>query len=194
MNTSPACPSIIAVTETWCQPGEPDAPYTLPGYTIHRCDLQEARGGGVLLYVRSDLTYRVISTQHMPYFESVWIEIQTHQNPCVVGCLYRPPCSNPRQFCQQLEASLQHFNVMSKNLLLLGDFNAKNAQWLHSDATDLAGDYLSCLLDTYNLTQHVNFATHLVRDTPRSCLDLVITNLTEDKTHVQPSLPLGCCS
>ena len=40
-------PSLIAVTETWCRPDDPNSLYAIPEYTLFCSDRQRCRGGGV---------------------------------------------------------------------------------------------------------------------------------------------------
>lgn len=184
-------PSIISVSETWCRPSEPDSMYTLDGYTCYRSDRTLNRGGGVALYILNSLQHRLLSTFNDSHLESVWVEIATAATPLIVASIYRPPRGDHRQFCRQLEDDLNKTHISDRNVLLLGDFNAKNAQWLDTDVTDAAGDSLACLLQTYGLAQHVFFPTCLVRGHPKSCLDLVITNVPSDQVSSEPAMPIG---
>ena len=108
-----------------------------------------------------------------------------------VVCTYRPPRSDPQTFCSQLEDGIKACDVTSRPFLLAGDMNAKSSQWLDSDTTDAAGSHLDCLLETYGLYQHVNFPTCIVRGVPKSCLDLVISNLDPDSLKITAAPPLS---
>jgi len=56
-------PDIIGVTESWAHPEVFDGELTLPGYDLFRKDrLLDRRGGGVLLYVKSQLC----AVEHKP--------------------------------------------------------------------------------------------------------------------------------
>ena len=69
--------------------------------------------------------------------------------------------------------------------------NGKNSDWLPSHTTDRAGDNLSYLFDAYNLQQHVNFATRITNGFPKSCIDLVESNLQDHQVQLEPAVPLG---
>ena len=104
----------------------------------------------------------------------------------------RPPSTDPRTFCHQLEYCLRPLTARSQPLLILGDFNAKHTSWLQSDYTDTAGDCAYYLLQTYNLHQIVQQPTHIHQNILKSCLDIAITNLpTEEALVLTGPPPLG---
>jgi len=50
------CPDIIGITESWEDSDILDAEFNIPGFTMFRSDREVGhRGGGVLLYVRSEI-------------------------------------------------------------------------------------------------------------------------------------------
>ena len=184
-------PNIIGISETWCSPAEPDSLYALDGYTLYRSDRAYGRGGGAALYIHDTLHHSLHATVNGPHLEATWVEVKTTNKTLVIACIYRPPRSDHRQFCTQLEDALRKLQTTTPHVLLLGDFNAKNAQWLDTDVTDASGDSLACLLETHGLVQHVSFPTCIVRDVPKSCLDLVISNIPSDQVSAAPAAPLG---
>ena len=62
-------------------------------------------------------------------------------------------------FYEKLETTLD--NVVTKNILLLGDFNAKHQEWCSRDVTTHHGNALKDLMDSYGLTQLCTEPTHL---------------------------------
>ena len=70
-------------------------------------------------------------------FELLWVEVFLQQSPrtqypLLIGCCYRPP-NSPMHFYEKLETTLD--NVVTKNILLLGDFNANHQEWCSRDLT-----------------------------------------------------------
>ena len=53
------------------------------------------------------------------------------------------------------------------------------------------GESLHCLLSILNLQQHTNFSTHIHRQLPSACLDLVISNISSEDLSVASLPPLG---
>lgn len=48
-------PYIIGITETWCSPGNTDGEVSISGMTTFRRDREVGKGGGVALYLKSNL-------------------------------------------------------------------------------------------------------------------------------------------
>ena len=80
-------------------------------------------------------------------------------------------------FYEKLETTLD--NVVTKNILFLGDFNAKHQEWCSQDLTVTThhANALKDLMDSYGLTQLCTEPTHSNHEgKPNSLLDLVFTN------------------
>ena len=61
-----------------------------------------------------------------------------------------------KHFFEKLEANLN--KVIDNDLLLLGDFNAKNSEWFNADCTNPNGIALKDLTDHFDLTQLCNYS------------------------------------
>ena len=155
-------PSFIAIQETWANPTEEDGMYNLPNYTIHRQD-RNGYGGGVALCVSNTTTHERLDIG-MIAAESVWIAADSSRGKIAVVSIYRPPRADVHQFSEELEICIKAVRKNYENILLLGDFN---------------------------LQQHTNFSTHIHRQLPSACLDLVISNISSEDLSVASFPPLG---
>ena len=83
--------TVICITETWLDETVWDPEISIPEYKLLRKD-RNRDGGGVCMYIRSDIPHRVrIDFQH-PELETVWAEILLPKTrPILVGTCYRPP-------------------------------------------------------------------------------------------------------
>ena len=181
-------PSFIAIQETWANPTEEDGMYNLPNYTTHRQD-RNGYGGGVALYVSNTTTHERLDIG-MIAAESVWIAADSSRGKIAVASIYRPPRADVHQFSEELEIGMKAVRKNYDNILLLGDFNATHSL-LPTDKTDSMGESLHCLLSILNLQQHTNFSTHIHRQLPSACLDLVISNISSEDLSVASLPPLG---
>ena len=90
---------VLCIGETWIEPNIEDSHLSIPGYKIFRCDY--GRGGGVCVYVKSDLSATLINldTAKVPGIEDLWITVQSRKLPSVIiGCIYRHPKSPSSTF------------------------------------------------------------------------------------------------
>ena len=150
--------------------------YNLQNYTIHRQD-RNAYGGGVALYVSNTTTHERLDIGTIAA-ESVWIAADSSRGKIAVASIYRPPRADVHQFSEELEICIKAVRKNYEHILLLGNFNATHSSWLPTDKTDSMGEPLHCLLSILNLQQHTNFSTHIHRQLPSACLDLVISNIS----------------
>lgn len=79
--------AVIAVTETWLDSFIEDKEVELPGFY---CYWRE--GGGVCLFIRTDLSFIPCPEIQIETLEAAWVEIRLPKTkPIVVGVCYRPP-------------------------------------------------------------------------------------------------------
>ena len=108
--------------------------------------------------------------------ESTWIEIKLQKQVLVIGCLYRPPCTNPADFADALESSLSKIDSHHK-IVPVGDFNAASPHWRSTYSFSDAGKTLALSFSTFGLHRHVQSPTHIRPDSKLGgLLDLVLTN------------------
>ena len=118
---------IITISETWLGPEFSDNYFNLPNFqTVFRQD-RNKNGGGVCIFVSDQLSCCRRSDLESQDLELLWVEVFLQQSPrtqypLLIGCCYRPP-NSPMHFYEKLETTLD--NVVTKNILLLGDFNRK---------------------------------------------------------------------
>ena len=112
---------------------------------------------------------------------------------------YRPPSADS-SVCTSLNTAFT--KILSKNnsnLILVGDLNPHNFDWLGSrdgiqglPKTEPFGSALENLCEDHGLSQMVDFPTHEVdKKLMYSCLDVVITNVPSKTTNVRALHPLG---
>lgn len=164
MQTSP---DIIGITESWTHKDILDSEIALDGYNLFRRDRTETRGGGVLLYVRSDITAVVNDNiTNELNSESIWCSITTRERQLIIGNCYNSPSASMEEQ-QNLHAAIRE--ASKHQALIMGDFNHGSINWetLHSDRDD--APFLDLIGDCF-MTQHVDKPTR-----GEAILDLVIT-------------------
>ena len=117
---------ILAITESSQKANENfKTKVKIDGYDLYKTGSITNKGGTVL-YLNNNLNIfeRVdLKVQHED-FESTWGEIKNIKSKnIVVGCIYRHPRYNTKEFCAYLEKCLIKLAKEKKEVYLCGDFN-----------------------------------------------------------------------
>ena len=71
----------MCITETWLSDSVPDSSVLIPGYNLLRKDRVETSGGGVCIFVDSEIPYKHIEYFNEDGVESIWISMRPHRLP-----------------------------------------------------------------------------------------------------------------
>lgn len=115
---------IIGITETWLKPCLPDNIVNFPGYLIIRNDRIHKRGGGVALFVKAGLQFRVLSCSESALPESsefLTAAVWGDQHPKILmSVVYRAPrIDYPDEFFSIISDRIPSY----KHTFVLVDFN-----------------------------------------------------------------------
>ena len=162
--------SVLGVSESKLGDDIPDSFISIENFQCVRKDKTQG-SGGLIVYVRSDVSFSRRKDLEREHFESVWIEIfPKNSQSFLIGNFYRNPNSNISwndTFDEQVEMAHDE----GKEFFLLGDFNRDllNAQiqnqWL---------DYINSL----GLKQHIKEPTRVVPNASATLLDHVYSNFS----------------
>ena len=187
---------ILMLSETWLQSSSViDSFLDIPSFNVFRKDRPEGgRGGGLLVYVKSSLKAHRRTDLEYHGLEYIVLELNLRDlGSCILFCCYRSPSVQYRTFFDELSKALS--KTLSSTLFLLGDFNAKHAQWT-SAAPNAAGNYFMSVLHDFSLTQCITCPTRYSSDGQHcSTLDLFATNRRDLVQHIDISDPISdhCC-
>lgn len=159
------------LTETHLDSSIPDGEIFPANYTVFRRDrkLNGRHGGGVLIATRGYIKAVPRDTLQKDS-EFIFVDLLlSHNRKIILGVFYRPPNNDPKPL-EDLQAALQELST--NELILLGDFNLPEIDWLNNRALRHS--------DIYTLMMDVvqdNFLTQLVNQPTResNILDLVLT-------------------
>ena len=173
--TKPAC---FCITETWLDDTVSDSENQIENYNVRRRD-RNRRGGGVCVYVRSDLAFNPLDELYHDELEATWIELILPKiKPIVLDAVYRPP--QQTVFYDVFEAvCLNNSLFYERECFVLGDFNTNVTG---SKRCNLVKNLNSCL-DLLNLSQKITDYTR-VSSMSSTTIDLV---LVSDKEKVSQS-------
>ena len=83
--------AIIGLSETWLDSTVMDSEISMDNYIVYRQN-RNREGGGVCIYIRSDLASNIRADFDHPNLETLWVDILLPKTkPIVIGIGYRPP-------------------------------------------------------------------------------------------------------
>ena len=158
---------ILCVTETWLYSYINDAFVNISTYKVYRGD--HGRGGGVCIYVRSNLTVTELNTsmEKQDGIEDIWITVQQCKFPSIIiGCVYRHPKADVTSYAYITDL-FNNMILRNKPIFIFGDFN--------DNILCVGNNNMSKLVKNLKLFQVIDKPTRIT-PTSASLLDLVITN------------------
>ena len=90
---------VILLSETWLTPFSPNL--NIPGYTLHRQDQHQKKGGGVAILVSNKLRCTVLDeiNSNLPETECLAVSVSLRNGgSCIFCSMYRPPNSSTQTF------------------------------------------------------------------------------------------------
>ena len=188
--------SIIGLSENWGKQDTIDL-RNPPGYIHHHYIRSDKRGGGVSLYVKNGIQYKLRKNfkNNENLFESVFIEIDknefgTNKN-IIIGVINKPPNTSVKHFNEKIEKLLGLIQNEKKYDYLFGDFNVCSNYEITE--TDLQKQNFYHLLQSYYYHKIITVPTRVDERTQTySLIDNIYTNIPESyadmsgvfKTHI----------
>ena len=154
-------PDIICIQESWLKE---NINYKLNNYSVIRKDRKFTRDGGVCVFVKNNITYKVKENDFVNNVEYIHIEIFINSKYFNLINIYHPGGK-----INKFEYS---FLFAIKNVTICGDFNSKNTIW-GSNITDSNGKIIQELMDENNLyILNDGTGTHITHNGNQTPLDL----------------------
>ena len=86
---------------------------------------EPANGGGILLFVRENIPWKIIKTDCDADFDGIFVEINLRKKKWLLYCSYNPHKSNVANHLKNICKTLDKLSATYDNLILLGDFNVE---------------------------------------------------------------------
>ena len=101
--------------------------FEIPGFTFIRKDRKKGTGGGVGMFIRTELDFKRLNKFEDEEIESIYVKFQPKSSkPFIVGTIYRPPDSSDylsKKFETVLSSRLETLEDINKEIIILGDLN-----------------------------------------------------------------------
>jgi len=173
---------ILAINETKLDSTIKDNEVHLPGYGVVRKDRENngrhGGGGGVCIYVRSNINFQIRADLSPSDIECLTNEIsRPRSKPFLVSTCYRPPQSSPDLFTV-FERVIDKIDAENLQLYRLGDLNCD----LPPDSVNINSSHLLNIMDVYGLTQLITEPTRVMQYS-RTLIDVCLTNSLDTMSH-----------
>lgn len=195
--------SVIAVTETWTDMNNEHL-VNIDGYSKIIKHRENGRGGGVALYIDSDLKCMPVydlAEASSSEFESVFADVYIASNSKItVGAVYRPPGNDIKQFNENFELLLSKIKGRQRKIFLAGDFNIN---LLNHETHVETGNFLSIMFNNkyYPLiarpTRYSESGATLIDNIFTNCIDDVFESnilLNDISDHLPVYCSLNRCN
>jgi hypothetical protein len=156
---------IMSLTETNLNEDTPNENISIENYNIIRVDRDlnfsnKIKGGGVLLYIKNHLKYKIIEQGTQNKIEQVWCVVTLPKSEKLgIGIIYRPPSVSYTEL-SCIENQLENLVPQVDHMIIAGDFNVD-----YSKQVTLGYKFLKQTLDPYNVTQIINLPTRTTSNT-----------------------------
>ena len=137
----------------------------IAGYKFVREDhSSNSKRGGVCVYYKSSLPFRVINVKYLQ--ESISFELRIGGKCCKFSCLYRSPSQTQDEFetfLKNFESTLDKIHESNPFMTVIqGDFNAKSNNWCKADVTFLDGSKIDTITSSSDLNELIQEPDHIL--------------------------------
>lgn len=149
----------------------------MPGFELVRKDrkVNGRNGGGVCIYLRTNLNYRIRDDLDDDDLECLFVEISKPRSiPFLVGTWYRPPALHLSDLFDEFEKVITKIDVENKELYILGDVNCNLLPGTNAHIST----FLINIFYIYGLGQLIREPTRAT-SVSNTLIDLCITNSPE---------------
>jgi hypothetical protein len=190
---------LIALTETWLEPGIDNCELFDSRYEVYRKDRDQVgtgmrRGGGVLLAVHKRLSaVRLDQLILADDVDSLWVRLSPQmpaRSSVFINLLYIPPGHSSQLYTDYCN-SFDNLNINCNNIIVLGDFNIPRINGTDFDFSTARSSaaVINNFLCEYNLASLNN-----IRNFDNFTLDLVFSNISDLKVEKDETSLLPCDS
>ena len=116
---------VLCLAETKLDSSFPESQFLLENFKKpYRLDISSF-SGGLLLYVKSSIPSRTLSTLSLPNdIQIILAELNFRKQKWLYMGIYRPPSQSLSYFINNIVLLLDHYSATYSNVLIMGDFNA----------------------------------------------------------------------
>lgn len=176
------------MSETHVTPNIDYSEIQVGGYQVEQCLSSNPRTGGVMALVRSDIKYRLKTSESIQGY--VWmlsLEVVIAGQKYLCSVLYHPPQLENAKFMDYFTSYLDRVSDIDGTNIIMGDFNYDLLN------TSYYADKITNIIYSNGFSQIVNFPTRIT-DKSETLIDFIVTNEKSLKctVHLTPRIGDHC--
>ena len=180
--------SAVCLSETWCDSldSTKNSNYRLHGYKSFHQTRDGRKGGGLCIFLRNTLSYKIRSDLNMnsDAIECLCLEISTKTSKNLILSLnYRPPNGDSTLFEKHMKSILSKNKATKKEVILIGDFNMN---LLDFDKNKRVQSFVN-LMFRFGMIPTINKPTRVTRHTA-TAIDHVFTNTIMGNIEIKAAI------
>ena len=120
---------VLIVTETKLDDSFPSPQFFIQGYSApYRLD-RNKRGGGILIYVREDISSKQLTKHTFNHdIEGIFLELNLNKYKLLIFGTYHPPTQEKQYYLNNISNSLDLYLRDYDRFMLIGDFNISESE------------------------------------------------------------------
>ena len=169
---------VLILTESKLDSTIPNNIISLPGFHEPIRRDRNRHGGGCLVYISQQLTFKQQSNIQSDFFENISVDVRVDNRIYSINCLYRPPeASNHECFLAETENMLSRLDSHKAHTkIIMSDLNFGNVYCKYPVLSPKPLDAIAPeLLTSHNFQQLIDIPTRVTSNTT-SLIDLIFTN------------------
>ena len=181
---------VLILTESKLDSTIPNNIISLPGFHEPIRRDRNRHGGGCLVYISQQLTFKQQSNIQSDFFENISVDIRVDNRIYSINCLYRPPeASNHECFLTETENMLSRLDSHKADTkIIMSDLNFGNVYCKYPVLSPKPLDATAPeLFTSHNFQQLIDIPTRVTSNTT-SLIDLIFTS-NVDNIQSQGTLP-----
>lgn len=173
---------VILICETFLT-GHKIGQCQIDNYVLKEKHREHSRGGGVAIYVNKKLNVTERPDLQIFYegqFESIFLEINLHGKPLIVGEIYRTPGTDLPSFFEQYKILMEKINKEKKSLVIGTD---QNIDYLKINEHNNTSNFLDINLDS-GLVPMISRPTRITNSSATLIDNIYTNNLSHVKSLI----------
>ena len=104
---------VLMVSETKIDDSFPVGNFVIDGFSTPYWLDRDSNGGGIMLYVREDISSNLLATDEKNHIESFYVELNLRNEKWLINCSYNP---NKAMACNHLDALSTYLDCILQHM------------------------------------------------------------------------------